>query len=189
MIGYYRKELGKSYSKKLRAEAQVPCVMYGKGDGNIHFYSPMALFKNLVYTSDVYMVDMNIEGDMHKCILQDIQYHPVSEIIMHADFLELSDDKEVQMEVPVKFEGASPGMLMGGKLVTKQRKLKVKAFPKDMPDFITVSIEGLELGKSVKVGSVEPENYTILNNPLVTIATIEVPRALKGKGAAAGEAE
>jgi len=180
LIGYNRQELGKKTAKKLREDSQVPCVLYGKeGQEPLHFSVPMILFRELVYTPEVHFVKMDIEGDEHMCILQDVQFHPVSEIIMHADFLALNDDKTVKMDIPTTYSGTSPGMQKGGKLVTKLRKIKVEALPKDMPDKIEVSIEGLELGKSVKVGNLEQESYTILNNPLITIATIEIPRALK----------
>lgn len=179
MVGYYRKELGKKEAKKLRLEGNAPCVLYGGNDEPIHFYVPMILFRELVYTPDAKMVNMDIEGTEYKCILQDISFHPVSEVIEHADFLRLYDDVPVKMNVPVSFKGTSPGIMKGGKLVVKSRKLKVKALPADMPDKIEVSIDGLELGKSVKVSSVPQETFTILNNPMVTIASIDIPRSLK----------
>ena len=104
VIGFKRANLGKKEAKRLRAEGNVPCVVYG-GKEEIHFYSPMILFRDLVYTPDAHMVELNIEGEKRKSILQDIQFHPVSEIILHADFLELHSDKEVKMEIPVKLEG------------------------------------------------------------------------------------
>ncbi len=185
MIGYKRNELGTKRSKALRAEGNVPCVLYGS-DENVHFYTPMILFRDLVYTPNVYFVNMDIEGTEYKCILQDIQFHPVSEVILHADFLLLQDDKEVKMEIPVSFVGTSPGLQKGGKLVTKLRKIKVRSLPQNMPDNIEVSIEGLELGKSVKVGSIPADNFTILNNPLVTVASVEIPRALRSAQSKAG---
>ncbi len=179
MVGYYRKNLGKKEAKKLRAEGYAPCVLYGGHDEPIHFYVPMILFRDLVYTPDTKMVNMDIEGTEYKCILQDISFHPVSEVIEHVDFLRLYEDTPVKMEIPVTFKGNSPGMLKGGKLVVKSRKLKVKALPADMPDKIEVSIDGLELGKSVKVNSISQDTFTILNNPMVTIASVDIPRALK----------
>ncbi len=179
MVGYYRKDLGRKASKDLRTEGYAPCVLYGGHDEPIHFYVPMILFRELVYTPDVKMVVMDIEGTEYKCILQDVTFHPVSEVLLHADFLRLYDDVPVKMDIPVTFKGSSPGLLKGGKLVTKTRKLTVKALPADMPQSIEVSIEGLDLGKSVKVSSIKQENFTILNNPMVTIGSIEIPRALK----------
>lgn len=186
IVGYHRENLGKTTAKALRLEANVPCVLYG-GDKNIHFHAPMILFRDLVYSPEIAFVKLNVEGEIYSCILQDIQFHPVSEIIMHADFLELNENRPVTMDIPVKFHGSSPGMLKGGKLVTKLRKIKVKSLPQHMPENISVSIEGLELGKSVKIGSLEQKNYTILNNPMVTIGSVEIPRALKSAQAGEGE--
>jgi large subunit ribosomal protein L25 len=180
IIGYKRANLGKKEARQLRDEAQVPCVLYG-GNKQVHFHSPMILFKDLVYTPDAIVVDLNLEGNHFKCILQDIQFHPVNETILHADFLELQDTKEVKMDIPVSFTGTAPGVVKGGKLVTQQRTLKVKALPKNMPETITVDISKLDLGKSVKVREVKAENYTILNPPMLSIARVEIPRALRGK--------
>ena len=186
IIGYKRANLGKKESKDLRLEGNVPCVLYG-GKEQVHFYSPMILFRDLVYTGDAHMVELNIEGDKYNCVLQDIQFHPVSEIILHADFLQMFEDKAVKMDIPVKFEGTAPGVIAGGRLITKLRKISVKALPANMPDFIPVDISKLALGKSVKVNEIKTENYEILNNPANTIATVEVPRALRGKGATTEE--
>lgn len=186
LIGYKRETTGKKNAQELRKEALVPCVMYG-GEDPIHFYSPMILFRDLVYTPEVHTVTLNIEGDLHTCILQDIQYHPVSEVILHADFLQLFDHKPIKIEIPVKFIGNSPGIQKGGKLVTKLKKIKVKALPKDLPDYIVVDITGLELGKSVKVKDIKVENYEILNSLSNPVASVEIPRALRGKQAAGNE--
>ena len=186
IIGFKRANLGKKESKDLRLEGNVPCVMYG-GKEQIHFYAPMILFRDLVYTGDAHMVDLNIEGTTYNCILQDIQFHPVSETILHADFLQLFENRVVKMDIPVRFEGTSPGVIAGGKMITKLRKITVKALPADMPDYISVDISNLALGKSVKVNEITPGNYEILNNPANSIATVEIPRALRGKGATTEE--
>lgn len=179
IIGYKRANLGKIDAKRLRLDGNVPCVLYG-GEDQVHFFSPMILFRDLVYTPEAAFVTLNIEGAEYKAILQDIQFHPVSEIILHADFLLLVDDKPVKMDIPVKLVGNSPGILQGGKLVTKVRNVRIKALPGDMPEVIELDISELALGKSIKVSSIKAENFTILNNPRVTIASIEIPRALKG---------
>jgi large subunit ribosomal protein L25 len=178
IIGFKRANLGKSESNRLREESNVPCVLYG-GSEQIHFYSPMILFRDLVYSPDVYTVDLNIEGDHYSAIMQDIQFHPVNEMLMHVDFLLLREGKEVKIDIPVKFVGTSPGVQMGGKLVTKLRKLKVKAMPENLPDYVEVDISDLELGKSVKVNKLKAGNFTILSNPQSPIATVMIPRALK----------
>ncbi len=182
IIGYNRANLGKKEAKRLRAESHVPCVMYG-GKDQIHFFSPMILFKSLVYSPDAAMVLLNIEGDEYRCILKDIQFHPVNEIILHADFLQVFDDKEMKMEIPVKMEGSAPGVLKGGKLYIKKRTLSVKALPDKMPDTISVDVSKLKLGKSLKVAEIKTKGFDILTSPLVTIASVETPRALRGVGA------
>lgn len=179
IIGFKRANLGKKESKQLRLDSNVPCVLYG-GKDQIHFYAPMFLFRDLVYTPNAHKVGLVIENTTYECILQEIQYHPVNEMILHADFLQLNAEKEVKMEIPVKFEGVAPGVQKGGKLVQKLKKIKVKSLPGNLPEFIDVDISTLELNKSVKVGDIKPQNYTILNNLNLPIASVEVPRALKG---------
>jgi len=146
------------------------------------------LFREVTYTPEVHILKLDIEGEIHECILQDIQFHPVSDIILHADFLELKEDRPVKIEVPVNFTGSAPGLLKGGKLAPKLRKVKVKALPKDLPDVIDVPVGNLDLGKSVKVRDLPETSYEILNNPMVTIATIQIPRSLRS-AQRAGEAE
>jgi len=180
IIGYKRANLGKSEAKRLRNDGNVPCVIYG-GDTQIHFHAPMILFRELVYTSDAHFVNLNVEGQEYRCILQDIQFHPVSEIILHADFLELHVGKSVKMDVPVHFVGTSPGVTKGGALIKKRRLLSVKALPKNMPSFINVDLAELDFGRSVKVNEVETEDFEILDTPQASIAVVEMPRALRGK--------
>ena len=175
IIGYKRANLGKKESKKLREEGNVPCVVYG-GKDQIHFHAPMILFRDLVYTPGANFVKLNIEGEEKDAILQDIQFHPVSEIILHADFLELDDNKKVKMEIPVKAIGNSPGVQQGGKILMRIRKLSVMAYPKNMPSFVEVDISELELGKSVKVEELLNDQYDILNSPLVSVVSVNVPR-------------
>ena len=180
IIGYRRANLGKKDSKAVRAEGNVPCVMYG-GKEQHHFSVPYLLFRDLVYTPEAKMVDLNIEGDLYKCILQDIQFNPYNDAIVHADFLELDENKLVRMEIPVKFNGASPGVAKGGKLTVKMPKLKVEALPKDMPDSVEIDIAELDLGKSVKVNSIKGDNYRVLNPGSNPVASVVIPRALRGK--------
>lgn len=178
IIGFKRANLGKQQSKELRNESYVPGVLYG-GQEQVHFYTPAIMFRELIYTPEVHEVDLNIEGTHYRAILQDAQFHPVNEMLLHVDLLELQDDKEVKIEVPVKFVGVSPGVLAGGKLVTKLRSIKIKALPANLPDFVEVNISDLELGKSIKVSKIQPENYEILTNSNAPIATVTIPRALK----------
>ncbi len=184
IIGYKRANLGKKETKAVRAEGLVPCVMYG-GAEQRHFNVPYLLFRDLVYTPNAHMVDVNIEGSTFRCILQDMQFHPVNDTILHADFLELHDEKPVRMEIPVRLNGVATGVTKGGKISMLLPKLKVSALPKDMPDFVDIDVTELDLGKSVKVSAVPSENFTILNNPSNPVAAIVIPRALRGKTEAA----
>ncbi|WP_200980166.1 50S ribosomal protein L25/general stress protein Ctc [Echinicola sp. 20G] len=184
IIGFKRANLDKSELTQIREEGSVPCVVYGPGiKEQIHFHSPAILFKELIYTPEVHMVELNIEGTKIKAILREAQYHPVSETLLHADFLAFSEDKAIKMDIPVEIKGSSPGILKGGKLELKARTLSVKGLAKDLPDSIPVSISHLELGKSVKVAEVKVEGFEILTSPNVSIATIGIPRALRGKKA------
>jgi large subunit ribosomal protein L25 len=182
IIGYKRANLGKTDARELRKEANVPCVVYG-GKEHVHCVVPMIMFKKLVYTPEVHEVHLNIEGDVYRCILQDIQFHPVNEMILHADFMELNDEKPVKIEVPLRLTGTAPGVQKGGKLFQKIERVKVKALPKNLPDQVTVDVSDLELGKSVRIGDAKAEGFEILTNAAVTVATVTVPRELKGKTA------
>ena len=175
IIGYNRANLGKKNSKKLREEGNVPCVVYG-GNEQIHFHSPMILFRDLVYTPGANFVKLNIEGVEKDAILQDIQFHPVSEVILHADFLELQENKKIRMDIPVKIIGDSPGVQQGGKILIRIRKLSLMAYPKNMPSFVEVDISELQLGKSVSVEELLNDQYDILNSPLVSVVSVNVPR-------------
>ena len=180
IVGFKRANLGKKEAQALRQDAMVPCVMYG-GAEQVHFHAPMIMFRELVYSPNVFEANIDVEGKKYRAVLQDYQMHPVSEMLVHVDFLELQEGKEVRMEIPVKFVGTSPGLQAGGKLVTKLRKLKVKAMPENLPDFVEVSIEGLELGRSIKVNKVEAQGFKILSDPQAPIATIAIPRGLRSQ--------
>lgn len=185
IIGIKRANLGKASSKETRENGHVPAVMYG-GKEQVHFMVPTILFNDIVYTPNAHLVDLNIEGSKHLCILQEVQFHPVNDMIIHADFMEVSDKKPVKMEVPLRLIGTAEGVLAGGKLNQKLRKIKVRALPKDLPDFVELEVTSLALGKSIRVGDIKAGAFDILNSKSVTVATIEIPRALKGK---TGEAE
>ncbi|MDP1728277.1 MAG: 50S ribosomal protein L25/general stress protein Ctc [Bacteroidota bacterium] len=173
LFGYKRPETGKVSSKSLRNEGKVPCVLYG-GTEHVHFsvYSPD--FKILVYTPNTYKVQLDIDGKIYNAILQDVQFHPVNDTILHADFLEVDDSKPVEIGIPVKLIGNSIGVRQGGKLVVKSKKLRVRALPSELPDFIEVNIDNLEIGKSIKVADITGSGLNLLdspNNPVVSVIT------------------
>ncbi|WP_027000943.1 50S ribosomal protein L25/general stress protein Ctc [Eisenibacter elegans] len=180
IIGYKRANLGKAEAKRLRNEGLVPGVLYG-GEQQVHFYSPMILFREVLYTPEACIVTLNIEGDIYECVLQEAQFHPVSEVMLHVDFLQIFPDKPVKMAVPITTVGVSPGVQAGGKLVYKMRKMRVKALPAQLPDTVQVDISELELGKSIKVREIAVEGYEILDNMSNPVVSIDIPRALRGK--------
>lgn len=178
IIGYKRANLGKADAQKLRDEGLVPCVLYG-GNEQIHFYSPMILFRELVYTNEAHFVHMNIEGQECQAILQEVQFHPVSEIILHADFLRISEDRKIKMSIPTRLVGQAPGVAKGGALIRKRATLKVYGFPKDMPDHLDVSVAELDFHHAIKVGDMKVAGLEFLDPKQATIAAVEVPRAAK----------
>lgn len=190
IIGYRRASLGKSDSQKLRDEGFVPCVLYG-GNEQIHFYSPMVLFRDLVYTNEAHFVHINIEGLEAQAILQEVQFHPVSEVILHADFLRIAEDRKIKMNIPVRIVGQAPGVAKGGTLIRKKATLKVYGFPKDMPDHVDVSVDELDFHHAIKVGDITTQGLEILDPKQSSIAVVEVPRAAKmaDEAAAAAPAE
>lgn len=179
LIAYKRNGFKKADTKKIRAEGHIPTVLYGNKQENIHIYVPAILFRDLVYTNKIHFVNLDVEGSEYWCILQDIQFHPVSEAILHADFLVLDKTKPIKMNVPIRFVGTSPGIMKGGKLQQKLRSIQVKSLPQHMPEFIEVSIDGLDLGQSIKIAKLETQDYSIVNNPQIPIASIQIPRSLR----------
>ena len=176
--GSPRENVGKRDAKELRYEGKVPAVLYG-GKNQIHFSVSASDLKSLVYTPEVSFVALDVAGVKAQAIIQDVHFHPLTDLPLHVDFLELDEKKPVVMLIPVKLTGTSPGVKIGGKLVQKLRKLRVKALPKDMPQYVEVSISKLEVGKSVGVGSLKFDNFIITNNPEDTIVSVTMSRALK----------
>lgn len=178
IIGYRRANLGKNASQKIREEGQVPCVLYG-GDEQVHFYSPVILFRDLIYTDEARFAHLNIEGEECQAIMQEVQFHPVSELILHVDFLKISENKKIKMDIPVRLVGQAPGVSKGGALVRKRASLKVFAFPKHMPDHIDVDCSELDFHHSVKVEDLKVENLEFVDPKKASIAVVEVPRSAK----------
>ncbi|MBX2894556.1 MAG: 50S ribosomal protein L25/general stress protein Ctc [Cyclobacteriaceae bacterium] len=178
IIGYRRANLGKNDAQKIRQEGNVPCVLYG-GNEQVHFYAPVILFRDLIYTNEAHFVHLNIEGEECQAIMQEVQFHPVSEIILHVDFLRISEDRKIKMDIPTRLVGQAPGVAKGGALVRKRASLKVYAFPKDMPDHIDVDCSALDFHHSVKVGDLKFAGLEFLDPKQASIAVVEVPRAAK----------
>ncbi len=174
--GSTRKVLGKKSTKELRKQEMVPCVLYGEGEP-VHFSAKELDFSKLVYTPNAHTVKIVLEKKELDAILQDIQFHPLSDKILHVDFYQLSENKEVSMEIPVKIEGSAPGVLIsGGVLILNQRKLKVKALPKNLPDFITADISKLELGDKLYSSELKDEKYEFLHPDNTVVCQVKVAR-------------
>ncbi|HOH83561.1 MAG TPA: 50S ribosomal protein L25/general stress protein Ctc [Bacteroidales bacterium] len=188
MSGFLRGNVGKKDAKKIRRDGSVPCVVYG-GKEQMHFFTDTKNFQKIVFTPEVCFVKLTIEGKEMDVILKDIQYHPVTDNIMHADFMELKADKPIVMNIPVKIFGTAPGVLKGGKVVQKYRKLKVKALPGNMPEVIDINIGSLEIGQNIKIADIPAENYSLLDNKNNTIVGVVVTRAVEEAATAAPTAE
>lgn len=175
--GSERESVGKVATKALRNAGLVPCVLYG-GNQAVHFSAEVMAFKNLVYTPNAHTVEIDLgKGKSFNAILQDIQVHPVSDKILHIDFFQLFDDKEITMEVPVKIVGTSKGVLAGGVLRLNTRKLKVKALPKNLPDFIEADITPLEMGNKLYVTKLANDNYKLIHPDNTVVAQVRISRA------------
>ena len=184
--GAKRANISKQEVKSLRGSEMVPCVLYG-GEEQVHFSTDLSSFKGLVYTPDVHMVKLSVDGKEYQCVIQDVQYHPVTDVIIHADFLQIFDNKPVTMSIPVKLTGASEGVKMGGKLVTKYRRLKVKALPANLPDFISVDISPMKIGDSIRVRDLNLSEVTLLESPANVIVSVNMTRNVSAEAAEASK--
>jgi large subunit ribosomal protein L25 len=180
-----REDLGKKGSKKVRREGRVPGVVYGK-DQLMHFSVLPFDMRDVIYTPDFKVIDLTIDGEVHPCILKDVQFHPVTEEIVHIDLLQLVPEHPVKLEVPVRFEGQSPGVKLGGRLVQSLRRIKIKCTPENMVHELSVDVSELELGHAVRVRDVQaPEGIEIMNSPGIPLASVQTPRALRSATSAA----
>lgn len=178
IIGYRRANLGKTEAQRIREGGNVPCVLYG-GSEQVHFSAPLILFREVVYTNEAHFVHLNIEGEECQAILKEVQFHPVSEMILHADFLQIAEDRKIKMDIPVRLVGKSKGEDKGGALVRKRASLKVYGLPKDMPDHIDVDVNELDFHHAIKVGDMKMPSLEFLDPKQASIAVVEVPRAAK----------
>lgn len=175
--GSERESVGKAATRAARNAGMVPCVLYG-GEQPVHFNAEEKAFKDLVYTPQVHTVVIDLEGGkQYNAILQDIQFHPVSDAILHIDFYQLHEDKEITMEVPVKVVGKSKGVMAGGVLRLNQRKLKVRALPANLPDFIEADITDLEMGNKLYITKLPQDNYKLLQPDNTVVAQVRISRA------------
>jgi len=175
--GTFRTDLGKKSSKQVRKAGNVPCVIYGK-EQNIHFYTPEISFKNLVYTPEAHLVNLVIEDKQYRVVLKDMQFHPVKDNILHADFIEIIGNKPVVISIPIKLSGDSVGVIAGGKLSLKKRNLKVKGLADNLPETLPIDITNLKIHDSIKVGDLSYDKIELLDPKKTLVLTIATSRVV-----------
>ena len=173
-----RKEISKKSNNLLRNQAQVPCVVYGEGQHH-HVSIPMRLFREIAYTKYKYFINLKIGAKAVKCILQEVQFHPVSNMILHADFFILDEKKEVRMRTPINYTGTPAGVTKGGRMVPHLRSLLVKALPKDIPESVEVEVSTLDVGEKLRVRDLASDRFAILEVPAALLVSVEKPRVMK----------
>ena len=172
-----RNGTGKTDSKALRNQGNVPCVLYG-GEKQVCFYAHENDFRNLVHTPDVFIVELDIEGEKYRAIMQDLQFHPVTDKLLHLDFLQIFDDKEVTMTIPVHLEGMSIGIRNGGVLSFRRRKIITRAIPGNLPDYIEINIEDLDIGQSIFIKDLRVDKYSFLALDNAVVVGVRTAREL-----------
>ena len=175
--GTIRKDTGKKYSRRLRMEEKVPCVMYG-GKENIHFFMPELSFKDIVYTSNVYLLKIDIEGNNHDAVIRELQFHPVTDKIIHADFKEYYPDQPVIINLPVKIVGESIGLKAGGKLRIRRRIIKARGLVKDFPEHLEIDITDLDIGHTIRIEDLNIEGLEFLDSPGSMIVSVVSARVI-----------
>ncbi|SIT06884.1 LSU ribosomal protein L25P [Zobellia uliginosa] len=174
--GSERESVGKKATKALRNAGQVPCVVYG-GEKPLHFSADELAFRDLVYTPAAHTVEIDLNGSKVRAIMQDIQFHPVTDRILHIDFYQLFDDKEVTMNIPVRLQGNAPGVRSGGRLLFRKRKLAIKALPDNLPDFFDVDISKLKIGENITVESLLKDEFSILHPETTVVVQVKTQRS------------
>ncbi|MFT3753648.1 MAG: 50S ribosomal protein L25/general stress protein Ctc [Paludibacter sp.] len=184
--GTVRTGLGKKATKAERVAENVPCVLYGTAE-NVHFTTTVSEIRKLVYTPEVFVVNLEIDGKVTKAIMKALQFHPVTDKVLHMDFLAISEDKPVVVNLPVKLEGLAEGVKAGGKLALEMRNLKVKGLYTQIPENIVIDVTELGLGKTIQVAKVSVPNLEILNAKNAVVAQVKLTRAARGAAANAGK--
>ncbi len=186
LTGTVRADLGKKASKADRVSESVPCVLYGVGD-NVHFTATASDLRKLIYSPDVFVVNLDVDGKKCKSIMKALQFHPVTDKVLHIDFLQITETKPIVVELPVKLQGLAEGVKAGGKLSLEMRKLKVKGLYTLIPEFISIDVTSLGLGKTIQVAKVAVENLELLNAKNAVVAQVKLTRAARGAAATAGK--
>lgn len=193
--GTARTELGKKAAREIRRSGNVPCVIYGeKRDENgkpvaTHFTVNEKEINKLIYTPNIYLVNINLDGTEHKAILKETQFHPVKDNVLHVDFYEVHPEKPIVMAVPVKAVGLAAGVRAGGRLIMMVRKLQVRALCDQIPETLEIDVTSLNLGKSIKAGQLNFENLEMVTPKEVIVCSVKMTRAAMGAAAAAAKEE
>ena len=182
--GHLRTEFGKKGAKSIRSQSNVPGVIYG-GKSEITFFTSVKELKPLVYTSEFQLVEIEIDSNKYRCIVKDLQFHKVTDSLIHIDLLELVDHKKIKATLPLKYVGAAAGVKAGGKLVIKIKAVDVKTFPKYLKEHIEIDISKLELNQNIRVEDIKEEHFEILNSPRIPLVSVTLTRQLKQEEAAA----
>jgi len=173
--GSFREEVGKKSTKQLRQKGHIPCILYREGEVK-HFEAEEKAFKDLVYSPDVYLVNLDIDGEQYQAVMQDIHFHPVTDNILHIDFYQVIEKHPFWMRIPVRFNGQPAGVQDGGKLIIKKRKVIIRALPKHMPDEINLDISKLGIGDSFRLADLDYENLELLDDPNSVLVLVKSPR-------------
>ena len=192
LTGQLRSDLGKKASKSLRKEGLIPCNMYGiaTNEGKpaaFSFTVPMTELRKLIYTPHIYLVNLTVDGKLHTAILKEIQFHPVTDAVLHVDFLEVNEEKPITVGLPVKLVGLAQGIRDGGRMSLSLRKLNVKAPYKSLPEHLDVDVTALTIGKSIKVGQLSYEGLELITGKDVVVCSIKMTRAASMAAQAAKE--
>lgn len=187
--GIERKEFGKKGSKDVRREGLVPAVLYGGHEEPILFSVNAKDLKQLLYTPNSYIIDLEIDGKKELAVMRDVQFHPVKDYPMHIDFFRVLPGKPVAIDVPIRIIGNSEGVKLGGKLTVQKRKLRIKGLVEHLPDFLEIDITNLAIGKSIFVGDLKFDNLTLLTPATTSVCAVIMTRAARGAAAAAAAAK
>jgi large subunit ribosomal protein L25 len=188
LTGTPRPEFGKKAAKAIRKEGNVPCVLYG-GKEVVHFSVDDNDLRGLIYTPEIFIIELTLEGKKYLCILKDAQFHPVKDNALHLDFFEVSEDKPILMDVPVHLNGLAEGVKDGGKLSQEMRKLRVKALYTDIPEVLNIDVTKLGLGKTMQVGTLNFDKLEIVSNKQAVVCAVKLTRVARGLAAAAAKDE
>ena len=192
LTGQKRETVGKKASKMMRKEGLVPCNLYGEAveDGKpvaMAFAIPMADLRKAIYTPEIYLINLTIDGQAHKAVIKEMQFHPVTDALLHIDFYEVNETKPITIGIPVKLNGLAAGVRNGGKLNLAIRKINVTAPYKQIPEILNIDVTNLELGKSIKVGQLSFEGLQIATSPEVIVCSVKATRASRSAAAAAAQ--